>query len=189
MKPNNDNCLLILRGPSGSGKTTVARKLFGIANRKVALIEQDYYRFIFNPAGSGSRQNSDVIHQMIEHNTSIALQSGYNVILEGILSVKSYAKVIDRIISSHSGKSYIFYFDISFEETIKRHSTKEGNYKYGEAEMREWYPAAHKSGHELENLIPEVFTIDQTVSHIIKISGYEHEYHEAEIQPARTADS
>ncbi len=173
MKPNSDNCLLILRGPSGSGKTTVARKLFGMSKRKVALIEQDHYRFIFNPAGGGSRPNSDVIHQMLEHNTSIALQSGYNVILEGILSVKSYEKVIDRVISSHSGNCYIFYFDISFEETVKRHSTKEGNCEYGEAEMREWYPAAHKSGHRLENLIPEVFTIDQTVSHIIEISGVE----------------
>jgi len=174
MIPGSDNRLLILRGPSGSGKTTVAKRLFKIAKRKTALIEQDYYRFIFNPAGGGSKPNSDVIHQMIEHNTIVALQSGYDVILEGILSVKSYAQVIDRIISSHLGSCYIFYFDISFEETIKRHSTKEGSYRYGENERREWYPAAHKSGHRLENLIPEAFTVDQTVKHILNVSGYDH---------------
>jgi adenylate kinase family enzyme len=174
MTLNNDNCLLILRGPSGSGKTTVAKRLFEIAKRRTALIEQDHYRFIFNPAGSGSKPNSDVIHKMIEHNTMLALQSGYNVILEGILSVKSYKKAIDRIISNHSGSCYIFYFDISFEETVKRHLTKEGNYTYGEAQMREWYPAARKSEHRLENLIPEVFTIDQTVNHILNISGFEY---------------
>ncbi len=172
MKPNSNICLLILRGPSGSGKTTIARRLFEIVKRKTALIQQDHYRFIFSPAGGGSRPNSDVIHQMIEHNTKVALESGYNVILEGILSVKSYDQVIDRIISSHSGNSYIFYFDISFEETVKRHYAKDGNSNYGEAEMREWYPVAHKSRHMLEHIIPERFTIDQTVDHILTISGH-----------------
>jgi predicted kinase len=174
MEANNTNCLIILRGPSASGKSTVAKKLFNVAKKKTAIIEQDHYRFIFNPAGGGSKPNSDVIHQMIEHNTVTALQAGYNVILEGILSVKSYEQTIERIISNHSGNSHIFYFDISFEETIKRHATKEGNYKYGKAEMKEWYSAAHKSGHPLEHLIPESFTVEQTVSHILEVSGYEH---------------
>jgi len=173
-KLNNDNCLLILRGPSGSGKTTVAKRLFEMAKRKTALMEQDHYRFIFNPAGGGSKPNSVVIHQMIEHNTMVALKSGYNVILEGILSVKSYEHIIDRIISVHTGSCYIFYFEISFEETVKRHLTKEGNYTYGKAQMREWYPAACKSGHNLENIIPEEYTIEQTVKHILNISGFEH---------------
>lgn len=173
MTSSKENILLILRGPSGSGKTTVAKRLFKISKRKVALIQQDYYRFIFNPAGGGSKPNSDIIHQMIEHNTIVALQSGYNVILEGILSVKSYEQVIDRIIASHWGSCFIFYFDISFEVTVKRHSTKEGCDSYGETEMKEWYPAAHKSGHRLENLISEAFTIDQTVNHILEISGFE----------------
>ncbi len=174
MKSSDDNCLIILRGPSGSGKTTVAKRLFEIAKRKVALIEQDHFRFIFNPAGGGSRPNSEVIHQMIEHNATVALQSGYNVILEGILSVKSYQKIIERIISNHLGSSFIFYFDISFDETIRRHLTKDGNYEYGEAEMREWYSAAHKSGHRVEHLIPEEFTIDQSVNYVCSITGYYH---------------
>jgi len=92
MKKLINNKFIILRGPSASGKTTIAKELFKKTKGKTVLIQQDYYRFIFKPAEGGSKPNSDVIYRMIEHNTALALQSGYNVILEGILSVKSYQK-------------------------------------------------------------------------------------------------
>lgn len=171
----SSNIFIILRGPSAAGKTTVAKKLFKKAKGKTALIQQDYYRFIFKPAGGGSTSNAHVIHQMIEHNTAIALQSGYNVILEGILSVKSYQSMIERLITVHSGKSYIFYFDVSFEETVKRHQTKEANFEYGQDEMREWFPAAHTSGHELETILPESYSENQIVEKIINVTKFEVE--------------
>lgn len=95
------------------------------------------------------------------------------MILEGILNVKSYEEILDRMISEHTGRSHIFYFDISFPETVARHKTKEGNLGFGEAEMSVWYPYAHKSGHELERLIPESFTIDETVRYIVDVTGYD----------------
>ncbi len=166
IKKNN---LIILRGPSCSGKTTAAKTLFSMATGKTALIQQDYYREMFNHSGGGSKSNSEVIHRMIEHNTIAVLESAYNVILEGILSVKSYQKIVDRIIECHSGKSYIFYFDVSIEETIRRRNTKEGNLSYGADELRAWYPSAHQSNHELEILIPESFTADETVKFIAEM--------------------
>ena len=167
-----ENKLIILRGPSASGKTTVAKKLFELAKNKVVLIQQDYYRFIFKPAGGGSKSNSKTVHKMIEHNVSIALKSGYDVILEGILSVRSYQDILERIINSHQGKSYIFYFDISFEEKVQRHKAK-GNLDYGEKEMEQWYPGAHKSNHELETIIPETYSINQIINKIIETSKLE----------------
>jgi predicted kinase len=92
------NKFIILRGPSGSGKTTVARLLFDQATERSVLIYQDCSHFIFNPAGAGSKPNSDTIHKMIEHNCITALEDGYNVILEGILCVKSYSEILDGII-------------------------------------------------------------------------------------------
>ncbi len=159
--------LIILRGPSGSGKSAIAKMLFEKAERKICLIEQDHYRFIFKPAGGGSKANGATIHKMIKNDVLIALQDGYDVILEGILSVKSYGEVLENIFKEHPNENYIFYFDVSFEETIKRHATRTLKApKFGEEEMRKWYPDAHKSNHRLEKIIPESFSIEDTISFI-----------------------
>ncbi len=165
--------LIVLRGPSGSGKSTVAKILFKKANRRVALIDQDHYRFIFKPAGGGGKPNSDTIHKMIESDVIIALDAGYDVILEGILSVKSYSKVLDRIFVAHKGENYMYYFDISFKETVRRHNMRKTEMmKFTDKDMREWFPQAHRSGHELEEIIPESFSIDETVAHILDTSQF-----------------
>lgn len=163
--------LIILRGPSGSGKSTTAKELFSKAKNRICLIDQDYYRFIFKPVGGGSKPNSSTIHKMIESNVLIALEDGYDVILEGILSVKSYSEVLERIFAKHPNENYMFYFDISFEETVRRHATREKVGDFGEEDMREWYPAAHKSGHELERIIPESFSLQETVDFIVRTSS------------------
>jgi predicted kinase len=165
--------LIVLRGPSGSGKSTVAKVLFDDAKQRTVLIDQDHYRYIFKPAGGGSKSNADTIHKMIKTNTLIALADGYDVILEGILSVKSYAKVLDDIFAQHPTQNYMFYFDVSFEETVRRHAIRKTNqHHFGEEDMREWYPAAHRSNHQLEQIIPEALTLDETVQFIKKTSQF-----------------
>lgn len=163
--------LIVLRGPSGSGKSTTARIIFKKANNRIALIEQDHYRFIFNPAGGGSKPNSDTIHKMIRSDVLIALNDGYDVILEGILSVRSYDKILDDIFSKHKGENYMYYFDISFDETVRRHKTKPNAHEFGEEDMKEWYPISHRSNHELETIISEALSQDEIVEKIISETG------------------
>lgn len=163
--------LIILRGPSGAGKSTVAKILFKDAKRKTALIEQDHYRFMFKPAGGGSKPNSDTIHKMIRDNTLTALGDGYDVILEGILNVRSYGEVLEELFRHHQEENYIFYFDISFEETIKRHTIRRTpEHKFSEADMRGWYPSAHRSGHKFERIVPEQFSVEETIAFIRRTS-------------------
>ncbi|HUC87425.1 MAG TPA: AAA family ATPase [Candidatus Saccharimonadales bacterium] len=162
--------LIILRGPSGAGKSTVAKKLFENSQPKTALIEQDHYRFMFNPAGGGSKPNSDTIHKMIRDNALTALSDGYDVILEGILNIGSYGEVLEELFKRHPKENYIFYFDISFDETIRRHAIRRTpGHKFNEADMKEWYPSAHKSGHEFEYIIPERFSAEETVRYITQM--------------------
>jgi adenylate kinase family enzyme len=161
--------LVVLRGPSGSGKTTVSKLLFEKAADRVALIEQYHYRFIFKPAGGGSKLNSATIHKMITNDVLVALEDGYNVILEGILGVKSYDKILDEIFSKHSGENYIYYFDISFDETVRRHATRKSD--FGVEDMKEWYAAAHRSKHQLERIISQSSTVEETVSRILSETG------------------
>ncbi len=173
MSDKTETKLIILRGPSGSGKSTIAKMLFKNAGQKVCLIEQDHYRFIFKPAGGGSKANGATIHKMIKDNVLTALRDGYDVILEGILSVKSYGAVLESIFTEHPDENYIFYFDISFEETLRRHTTRDPKENsFGEEEMKEWYPDAHRSNHELEKIIPETFSIKETVQFIEKTSNF-----------------
>jgi adenylate kinase family enzyme len=164
--------LIVLRGPSGSGKSTSAKALFEMATNPIALIDQDHYRFIFKPAGGGSKANSDTIHKMIKGDVLIALNDGYDVILEGILSVKSYGGLLDGIFAAHKGENYMYYFDISFEETVRRYHTKPDAKKkeFSEEDMRQWYPAAHRSNHTLERIIPESHSLDETVAYILDTS-------------------
>ena len=168
------NQFIIIRGPSGAGKSTVARKLFESATNRVALIQQDHYRFIFKPAGGGSKTNSAVIHQMIEHNCVSALKAGYDVILEGILSVQSYEAVLDRIIATHNGICYMFYLDVSFEETATRHKTREHTSSFTIEDMRKWYDASHRSHHSLEQIIHESLSEEEAVLFIKKSIQQSH---------------
>lgn len=168
----NPSKLIILRGPSGSGKSTVARELFKNASPKTALIEQDHYRFIFKPAGGGSKLNSDTIRRMIKHNTLTALGDGYNVILEGILSLRAYGEVLSEIFERHPHENHLFYFDVSLEEALRRHTTRPEQAGFGEAEMREWYEVgACRYGREPERVIPEDSSLEQTLRFIKKVSG------------------
>lgn len=161
--------LIILRGPSGSGKSTIAKLLFEKAKGRTALIEQDYYRFMFKPAGGGGKPNSSAIHKMIKSDVLIALDSGYDVILEGILSEKSYATVLEEIFAQHPEENFIFYFDISFDETLRRHKTRKvRDPNISTEEIKSWFADAHKSNHKLERIIAEDSSIEDTVEYIVR---------------------
>jgi predicted kinase len=163
--------LIVIRGPSGSGKSTVAKALFKNATRKTCLIEQDYYRFIFTSRKDGSKANSAIIHKMIKENVLTALNDGYDVILEGILSTKSYADDLNEIFSEHPTENYLFYFDISLEETIRRHQTRpsRNTSTYTESGLRTFYPGAYNPVHKDEKIISEALSADEAIAYIINI--------------------
>ena len=64
---------------------------------------------------------------------------GYTVILEGILSNKKYGAMLYRLLNDFQGEKLIYYFDVSFEETVRRHATKPNAREFGESEMRQWW--------------------------------------------------
>lgn len=158
--------LIVLRGPSGSGKSTVAKKLFDQVSRQTALIQQDYYRFLFKPAG-GNRHNSQTIHKMIQANILAALNDGYDVIAEGIFSTRAYKEVFDNIFKQRPEANFSFYFDVSFEETLRRHRTKPNKDEWSEADMKDWYQPQDYLGYDFETIIPESNSSEETLAQII----------------------
>jgi predicted kinase len=161
--------LVILRGPSGSGKSTVAKELFEKTKKPSVLIEQDYYRFIFKPAGGAI--NSKTIHKMIKANVLMALKDEYDVILEGIFNVKSYKDIFEEIFAVHKTQNYIFMFDINFEETLRRHRTKPNKDEWTEEDMKDWYHPKDFMGYDFEHIISENSSKGETIKKIREIAG------------------
>ncbi len=155
--------LVVLRGNSGSGKSTVAKALRDQGKTKIAIVEQDYLRrFILKEKETESANNIALIQQTVE----FALSRDYNVILEGILYFPRYGEMLKKLVEQ-CPNIYFYYFDVSFDETLKRHTTKPNAHEFGEKEMREWYKPNQHTGFDSERIIPESFTIDAAVKKIL----------------------
>ena len=160
--------LIIIRGPSASGKSTIAKALFKKSIRKVCLIEQDYYRFMFRPNEEGGRAHSTTIHTLIKDNVRTALRDGYDVILEGILSAKSYTDDITEIIEEHPTDNYMFYLDVSLDETLRRLEARptRNTATYTEGDLRTFYHE-YDAMYTDEHVITERLTADEALAYII----------------------
>lgn len=166
---NKQTKLIILRGPSGAGKSTVAKDLFKAAARPTAYIEQDHYRFMFQPPG-GQEGEVKTIHEIILQTALTALRDGYDVILEGILNRPSYHEVFEVLVRAHPDNNYAFYFDVSFDETIRRHRLRKTTNLFTEEDMRGWYRDKDVLGYDFERIISEESTATQTVAMIREIT-------------------
>lgn len=128
--------LIILRGNSGSGKTTVAKDLQELFGKNTMLISQDVIRRDILKVDDG--KNTLALPLMKE-----LLLYGYKhsetVILEGIMRADWYEPLFKLATQLYDNQIYAYYFDLPFEETLKRHLTKPESKYFGEAEMRSWW--------------------------------------------------
>lgn len=163
-----DTKIIILRGPSGSGKSTVARLLREHLKDSVALIEHDYVRrIILKEKDKPESLNGRLLLQMV----TFALNNGYHVILDGILPKKYYDQLFAELWRIHPANNHLYYFDISFEETLRRHQTRAKVHEFGEAEMKRWWHDNDHLGVEGERSIPEHLSADEIVDQILHDAG------------------
>ncbi len=147
--------LIVLRGPSGAGKSTVASLLHQQVVHKTALIDQDYYRHtMFNNLHSDLEAPRYVMFAGIQ----AALDHGYDVIVEGFLGMDKYQSYFDKLLAAHPQENYFFYFNVSFNETLRRHSGRAKSQQFGEEKMRELYARTGPSGYRNEQTIPETMS-------------------------------
>jgi predicted kinase len=155
-----DTRLIVLRGPSGAGKSSVGARLLE-SPRPTALIEQDAYRFIFNLREGEAY--SKTVRQMIRDNALAALSNGFDVILEGIFKAKGYRDVFATMFREHPRNNFLFYFDVSLEETFRRHRGRAKASLFTELDMRGWYKGGDLLGYDFEHVIREDSGLDATV--------------------------
>lgn len=156
--------LIILRGNSGSGKSTVAESLRERMGYGTALVEQDYIRRkLLREQDKPAQPNIELIAM----NVRFALSRHYNVILEGILFTEHYGEMLRELVANPTD-SHVYYFDISFDETLRRHKTKPNAHEFGENEMRDWFVSQDLLGVENEQIISEESGFDETVERIFR---------------------
>ncbi|MEU4161828.1 AAA family ATPase [Actinoplanes sp. NPDC026670] len=162
--------LVIIRGNSGSGKTTTAREVRRRYGRGCALIEQDQLRRVLLREHGGLGDDA-IAPGFITATTRAALDSGYHVILEGILHTGEHATHLRNLAESHQGPVRCFYFDIPFEETVRRHRSRPELAHVTADMMRDWYTKRDLLGVPGETVIPQEASFEQAVTTVLHDSG------------------
>lgn len=129
----------------------------------MAYVEQDYLRRIV-------LKEKDIVggfnRELIKETVIFLLENQYDVILEGIFDKGRYEKMFQEITGVHPSGNFFFYFDISLEETLKRHNTKPNKDDFGEKEMRSWYKDKDLLEFVQENVITERSTQADIIQYI-----------------------
>ncbi|HEV2591910.1 MAG TPA: AAA family ATPase [Gaiellaceae bacterium] len=156
--------VIVIRGNSGSGKTTAARRLRAAilqrgAAKAVAVVEQDYFRrVVLKEQEEGGAEALALIRLV----ATFALARSFDVIVEGILGAEKYGEMLTGLMSL-ADESHAFYFDVSFDETVRRHATK-ADAAFGADEMRAWWKEHDVLGVDGEVILEESLSLDDAVA-------------------------
>ena len=162
--------IIILRGNSGSGKTTVARALQKKFGYNTMMISQDEIRRNILWVKDGV--DTKALPLMIE-----LMKYGYEhcdvVILEGIMYDEWYSPLFKTANKLYGMDIYAYYFDIPFEETVRRHNTRDKKQEFGEEDMRRWWREKDFSSVFNEKIITADIDADSIVEMIYMDSANE----------------
>lgn len=157
--------LIVLRGPSGSGKTSTAAHLRTRRGRGLALVEQDYLRRrVLREREVEGGANIALLDQVAR----FSLDHGYDVVVEGILAAERYGPMLTKLDEDHRGTSAFYYFDVSLEESLRRHATRPQAAEFGPEDMRSWYIERDLLPGVDERIVPETSSLEATVDRITR---------------------
>jgi chloramphenicol 3-O-phosphotransferase len=160
--------LIVLRGNSGSGKSAVAAAIRARYGRGIALVGQDNLRRIVLrerdvPAGANIG--------LIDLTARYALNHCFHVVVDGILYADHYADMLEALRRDHQDRSWFYYLDVPFEETMTRHATRPQAAEFGLAEMQSWYRERDLLPGAIEQVIGAASTLEETVQRIMRDTG------------------
>lgn len=129
--------LIILRGNSGSGKTCAARALQERFGPNTMLISHDMIRMqVLHVRGrEGVEKSLPLMIALLKYGR----RHSEVAILEGILPAGDYGPLFEAAAVEYGGDIFAYYYDLPFEETLRRHGTKPNREEFGEEDMRRWW--------------------------------------------------
>ena len=157
--------LIILRGNSGSGKTTITKELQRHFGTNTMLISQDVIRrdMLWVKDGEGT-EAIPLMKELLAY----GIKHSDIVILEGIMYADWYKPLFELAIRLYGTEVYAYYFDLPFEETLKRHQTKPNCNEFGEEAMRRWWREKDFSDVLRERIITSEKEIPDIVTEICR---------------------
>ena len=161
----SDKKLVILRGNSGSGKSCAAQALQRKIGRNTLLIPQDTVRREMLWVNDG------VDTLALPLLTELLLYGHAHcevTILEGILNAKWYQPLFETAVDLYGDRIFAYYYDLPFEETLKRHATKSNRAEFGAEEMRRWWNEKDYIGFIPETTLTKDSSLEDTVNAIMK---------------------
>lgn len=156
------NKIVIIRGNSGSGKTTVAKELCQRLGKDCMLLSQDVIRREVLHTNDGY---DSVAIELLSKLVLFGKEHSKIVIIEGILNSTWYKPLFDTIKNSFSN-IYSYYYDIPFNETVKRFQTK-NNADFTEEDMKRWWKEKDILGFNNEKMITKEMSVDDVVEMIL----------------------
>lgn len=155
--------LILLRGNSGSGKTTIARNLQSMLGNGVMRMGQDEIRrHMLNV----SDRPGNLSIELIKYITLFGITHCKYVIVEGIFNKEKYGNMLQSIISSTHIKSYIYYFDLPYAETVRRHHSKTYT-DFSAQKLASWFVEKDTLNVKNEKLITEMMTQNDILTMIL----------------------
>ncbi|MCA1060500.1 kinase [Rossellomorea aquimaris] len=160
-----ESTLIIIRGNSGSGKTTTAKRLQHHFGRGTLLVSQDVVRRdMLKVQDRDGNLSIDLIRQITEYGKG----KSEVVILEGIFSEQRYGDMIRELIRFYNGKAHTYYYDLSFQETVRRHDSRSKRSEFGEDSLRDWWTPGDHLCVDGEVFLTDEMTQDEIVELITK---------------------
>ncbi|MCJ1715232.1 AAA family ATPase [Curtobacterium sp. VKM Ac-2922] len=131
--------LIVIRGASGSGKSTVAAQLQQELGWPTAVLGQDHFRRTIYKERQDAGHADGMEHAgLLEVAAKYCLSAGHDVVLEGIFQSDRYAAMLERVASTSPGARF-YAFDLSFEETLRRHTGRSLASEVSPEQMHAWY--------------------------------------------------
>lgn len=160
-----ESTLIIIRGNSGSGKTTTAKRLQEHFGRGTLLVSQDVVRRdMLKVQDRDGNLSMDLIRQIAEYGRG---KCEY-VIVEGIFTEQRYGDRLRQLIQFYNGKAHTYYYDLSFQETVRRHNARSKRTEFGEDSLRAWWNAEDYLRVDGEVQLTDEMTQDEVVEMILE---------------------
>lgn len=156
--------LIILRGNSGSGKTSAAKALQEKFGPNTMLISHDMIRMqMLHVWGKqGIEKSLPLLIELVKYGS----QHSEVTILEGILDSQEYQLLFAACAETFGSRIYAYYYDLPFEETLRRHVTKPNCNDFGEADMRRWWREKDYLNMISETVLTQEISLDEAVEKI-----------------------
>lgn len=104
---------------------------------------------------------------LVDLTARYALSRGFDVIVEGLLSAPKYQETLLRLAVEHQGVTRCYIYDVSFEETVRRHLTKPVADAFDEVEMRQWWRGFQPVDGLDEAVIDQHESLESTMARVL----------------------